>query len=273
MLDDVVKYLTSGMGQIGVVILAFWKADDLLSEAGRKQIFEALQGNTRSSFAAVSIMERYFSAALPAALFLWNTLVFTVAAVLVLLLFYISITPGLWGSLLHDPYARFQFLRQVFGNGLVVVFVANYIGFTVFAKFHRESRWPPLAVLALDIALRLVIFTLTTAATYVIFAEVGGAFRGDDWMALQAVLPTLRGAATFQNLTGVYLYACAISSLPLFVAACIDVMQRNAAVANAIRSFFFFLPFKDRPMRSVAFVLGVFVALFAFLVSVVFALL
>ena len=93
--------------------------------------------------------------------------------------------------------------------------------------------------------------------------------RGDlDPIALKAVLPTLRGAATFQNLTGVYLYACAISALPLFVAACVHLMQTNPALSRLVRSFFFFLPFQDRPMRSIAFVLGVFVALFGFVVSV-----
>jgi hypothetical protein len=260
-LKEAVEQLTRGASAVIILLGAFWKGDNLLSEGGRKQMYEALSSTTQSTVRTLAIVDRYFSDNVPTRRFMLNTLIFSCAALLLLLIAYISLIPGMWTSLREDSFQRSEFLAQIVGNGLPVVFVVNYLGFVAYAQIHRPQfgrNISAVAALALDMAIRILLFLVTTAIIYVLFADLAGSFKGDDILALRAVGPTLMDAATFRNLTGVYLYACAISALPIFLAAIIELMQRSPLVSKIVRGIFFFLPFENRPLRSIAVVLGVF---------------
>lgn len=101
-------------------------------------------------------------------------------------------------------------------------------------------------------------------------ASIFGSFSGDRLLALNAVLPTLKDAVTFTNITGAYLYAAAFAGLPLFVAAVVELMQMRPQLGKVISGVFFFLPFHKNPIRSIAFVVGVFFAVFSFIARFIF---
>lgn len=67
--------------------------------------------------------------------------------------------------------------------------------------------------------LPIVLFFVAHAAIYAGSARIFGSFGGDAMQALGVVAPTIAGSASFGNLSGVYLYATAISAYPLFIAA------------------------------------------------------
>jgi hypothetical protein len=103
------------------------------------------------------------------------------------------------------------------------------------------------------------------AVTFIYFvsASLFESFSGDRLLALRAVPPTLRDAATFRNITGAYLYASAIAGLPLFVAAVVEAMQRWPTFGRVVAAIFFFLPLHKKPIRSIAFVVGSFYGMFS----------
>ena len=105
--------------------------------------------------------------------------------------------------------ALWLLVRQVAVNGLPVVFVATWAG----AVLHGAARQGRLALLA-DAPLRLAVFALLHAGIYVLAAGWFGSFGGDRMTALRVVAPTLARAAAFENLSGVYLYATLLASLP-----------------------------------------------------------
>jgi hypothetical protein len=122
-------------------------------------------------------------------------------------------------------------------------------------------------ILAIDMIGKVVLFIVVAAMVYIMFAHWAGSFNGSEIMALRAVGSTIAGAASFENLTGAYLYATAISTFPLFLGACIEIMQESPAFSRIVRGAFFFLPFKDKPIRAIAVVVGTFFAMFGVVVT------
>ena len=106
--------------------------------------------------------------------------------------------------------ALWLLVRQVAVNGLPVVFVATWAGAVLHGTVQRG--WP--ALLA-DAPLRLAVFALLHAGIYVLAAAWFDSFGGDRMTALRVVAPTLAGAAVFENLSGVYLYATLLAALPM----------------------------------------------------------
>ncbi|QQS14742.1 MAG: hypothetical protein IPK81_11650 [Rhodospirillales bacterium] len=273
-LGDVVNHITRGAGIVALYVGALWKGDDMLSEAGRKHLYATLADRAVSPSPPVELMARYFGPTVPIGRFVLNNVVFSAAAVGVLAILYVSSVAGFWTTLRTDPDARSRFLAQFLGNGLLVVVVVNHVCFAVHGWLSRSVvavRENAVLALTADIALRVSAFCAATAVTYVLFARFGGAFKGNETLALNAVGPTLLGAANFGNLTSVYLYATAISAFPLFVSATVALMGRVPAFSLLVRRVFFFLPFEGRPVRAMAAVLGVFVAIFGALVTAVAA--
>lgn len=122
--------------------------------------------------------------------------------------------------------------RQVAVNGLPVVFLATWAG----AVLHGAAWRGRLALLA-DAPLRLAVFALLHAGIYVLAAGWFGSFGGDRATALRVVAPTLARAAAFENLSGVYLYATLLASLPMQAAALpmgADGMDWGWAVAGLL---------------------------------------
>jgi hypothetical protein len=137
---------------------------------------------------------------------------------------YVLLTPGFPASLFAGGPAASYLLRQIVFNGLPVVFAVNLAGVWIYARLARGAG-RPLAALGLDAIVRAGLFIGLHAAIYAGAARAFGSFGGDVGQAVGAVGPTLAGAASFGNLSGVYLYATAVSAFPLFAAA---VAQRSA---------------------------------------------
>lgn len=271
MIEELTGLVSRGTVAAGLYLGALWKGDDFLSEAGRKQLYASLVEGTRMPGIALGLMNRWFGDGVSGGRFVRHVAVFSVASLGLLLAIYLARVPGLWAALAESGAARGPFLRQVLTGGLPVVLVVNFFGFMAFAIAARGAAVDgrgtddrgALRLLARDVGLRVLLFAGLTAAYFVASAALWGSFGGDVGAALRALGPTLLLAATFGDLTGVYLYAAALASFPLFVAGAIEAMQRSPALSRLVRGAFFFLPFQDRPVRAVAAVLGVFLALLA----------
>lgn len=170
---------------------------------------------------------RYFAVQMPFLIFARNVLVLSFAALAPILVVFVLSTPGFANLLGQNATARSRFLRQVFTNGVPVVFVLNYFSFFMFALL-TEKRMRRLAVLVLvtDLPVRVVAFFLLHAIIYVLSAQWFGSFGGDRLQAFQVVAPTLARAAMFENISGVYLYATLTGALPLYVVALGQILDR-----------------------------------------------
>jgi hypothetical protein len=156
------------------------------------------------------------------ALVAWSITCAGIAGALAL---YVALTPGFTTSLFGGGSAAGYLLRQIVFNGLPVVFAVNLAGLWLYARVARGAG-RPWAALGLDAGLRAVLFIGLHAAIYAGAARAFGSFGGDAAQAVGVVGPTLAAAASFGNLSGVYLYATAVSAFPLFAAAVAE--RRNA---------------------------------------------
>lgn len=192
-------------------------------------------------------MQRYFATDLPAGHFLRNTLAFSLLSLLPVLLLHIGLTPGFTEHLKQGGPALSRYLRQVFTNGLPVVFAVNYLSFFLLARGRdrEEAHAKPVRLILTDLLVRLVIFILLHAVIYVASAGWFDSFGGDRMTALRVVGPTLSRAAHFENLSGVYLYATLISALPLYSITI-------AEAAEAEPDGFLSKSVQTLPMRSAA---------------------
>lgn len=161
-------------------------------------------------------MIRHFSLDLTAWVFLRNTLLVSLAALMVTVPAYVALVPGFAGFLLGGGDAPMRFLRQVVTNGLPVVLVINYVSFFLLAWLDRSRGVAPLPVVGMDIALRAALFVALHALIYMLSADWFGSFGGNRGTALRVVGPTLSAAAAWQNISGAYLYATLISAVPLY---------------------------------------------------------
>ena len=180
-------------------------------------------------------MERYFSLGMPAARFLRNVLLLSLAALVPILALYVLLSPGLASTLAVGGFGRSRFLRQVLTNGLPVVVIVNYVGFFLFAVSRERPARPrdPAAYIALDFLLRPTLFLGLHALIYVASADWYGSFGGSRATALRVVAPTLARSALFENISGVYFYATSISAIPLYVSAA----KRSSRLARVVRIF------------------------------------
>ncbi len=132
---------------------------------------------------------------------------------------YILTYPALRVGLMDDPMLLEAFTRQIIASGLLIVFVINVIGFAnyrAFAARGLEGRGTA-AVLGADLFTRGLLFFGMHVISYYLAAEYYGSFGGNTLLALQVVAPTLAAAAWMGNLSGVYLWATAMSALPFFM--------------------------------------------------------
>jgi len=269
--DQLVAHITRGLGAVTILLATFWKGDDLMSAEGRKlltaKLDSAIAAPRDEAKNVADIMRMYFSGRLPPWRFALNVLWFTIASMLLLMLVYIPLAPKFLTSLATDPLQRWEVGTEFLFDGLTKTFLANYVGFSIFAMRSERDDFDPVRSLFVDVVAKVLVFIVATAVIYVAYARIRGTFGGSDWKALYAITPTLLYAAKFQDLTAVYLYSLAISSLPLYIAALAQAMADHPRFSAAIRLAFFWLPFHDKPVRALAVVLGCFFGLFAMLAS------
>ncbi len=120
---------------------------------------------------------------------------------------------------------------------------------------------------------RFGLFWLVEAIIYILFTWQFGSFGGSFATALGSMGATIRLAALFENLTGVYLYAALIAGFPLFVSAYIEQSKQSPWLAAFTRVIFFYLPFNNYPVRATGVVLAIFVTLLATITSLLTAVL
>ncbi len=164
-------------------------------------------------------MASYFTLDMPAMRFVWNTLLASVFGLIPLLVLYVLLIPSFVPHLLGSGNAFGQFMRQVLTNGLPVVFIINYSGFTLFAwivERRHQGLGTPRLIIPFDMLLRIFLFIALHAFIYVVSADWFGSFGGSRTTALRVVGPTLARSALFENISGVYLYATLVSALPLY---------------------------------------------------------
>jgi hypothetical protein len=163
-------------------------------------------------------MERYFAHTLPAQEFARNTLIVSLLTLVPLLILFVALSPGFASHLANDGPALSRFLRQVLTNGLPVVFAVNYVGFFIFAVIASEPERIPMLrwLILLDLPLRVILFIVLHALIFVLSADWFDSFGGSKTTALQVVAPTLARSALFENISGVYLYAAMLASLPVY---------------------------------------------------------
>lgn len=180
-------------------------------------------------------MERYFSVEMPGGIFVRNTFLFSLAALVPALLLYVSLVPGFSSALAAGDYALGRFLRQVVTNGLPVVFAINYVSFFLFAVVQQrdDARRDPGVFLLFDIGIRVVLFLGIHALIYVFSADWFGSFGGSRATALSVVAPTLARSAHFENISGVYLYATMVSALPLYA----STIKQSKTLRPLVRLF------------------------------------
>lgn len=196
------------------------------------------------------MLERYFAIEMPIWRFAFNTLIVSCAGIAPLLLIYVALTPGFGQMLLNDGFALQLLMRQVLTNGLVVVFIVNFLCFFLYASAtarHGPDRAAKF-VLTVDPVLRTVVFIGLHGLIYFFSADRFGSFGGDHWLALRVVGPTLASSAMFANLSGVYLYATIGSALPVYATAIGTLLAHRAAPPSDRRQFL--------PDRTMALLLG-----------------
>lgn len=178
--------------------------------------------------------------------FIRNVLLFSLAGLLPVLMFYVVLLPGFASALADGGPSLRRFLRQVLTNGLPVVVIINYVSFFLFALSYErsESGRDPGTYVVVDLFSRLVIFACLHALIYVVSADWFGSFGGSRATALRVVAPTLARSALFENISGVYLYATLVSAIPLYASAA----QRSARLGPVIRIF-------PEPIGPIAFAL------------------
>jgi hypothetical protein len=265
--------MLSGSGIVaGLIILFFWKADDLISKSG-KEILEKYIGPTifdldRSEVRAIlgGVLKNYFSGRLPFRRFVINVATLTLVSMIVVFAMYASSVQGFMSQLYTDPYALSVFAKQFVLDGFVVAFVVNYICFSVHGvvadKAQKLASDHGILLVAADVIAKISLFMLMTVISYAAFAYVSGSFGGNVGSAVDAAIPTIQMGLRFENLTSVYIYSVAISSMPIFLVALINILASHPTFARIVANAFFWLPFEGRPMRSVAVLLGIFVVVF-----------
>ncbi len=220
--------LIVGLAPALLIVVVMWKGDSFLPPASRASLFAQLGEAAREPDRAVltaslqALVERYYSLRYGVLNVLLNVATFTLAAMLIMLAFFLlkrpaALQPAMW--------------RQFFLQGFPVTYLVNVAAALAYAEFLRSmpggSALHNLLVLVGDAVVRIALFAVLTALSFVIWAGVAGAFGGSPRVALASVAVTLWYGIRFEGLAGVYLYSLVFSSFPFFVLCFIRLMAAS----------------------------------------------
>ncbi len=250
------------------LVLALWKADVWISDAGAKRLYGAISRavstpqDSEIRNTLESLLDHYFSPDNGWLKFLKNVFILTLTSLIFLLGIYVTKTP----SLVEQIFST-GFLSQFFGNGFVVTFFVNCFIFSQYKRliksFVSGSVIHNIALIGLDIVLKSIIFIILTLFTYYVFVLAFDSFGGDIRSVPKVAATTILHAVRFQSLTSVYLYSLVLSSFPIFVIVLIKLMLFSTTFAKLVQAFFFWLPFEGKPLRAISVVFSVLAAIFA----------
>lgn len=261
-------YLWTSFGTILIVAGFFWGGDDLISDEGSELISSAISyriDNPKEILKnpETNLMDKFFSRNVPTMKFVRNVALVSIVSISILLFIYIYTVKGLAAQLITEKFALYYFSRQIIFDGLPTVFIVNFISFNIYAGRTTEGREVSFASLVIDIVVKLITFLICTVFIYIFFTIFLHSDNNNITLALHSIGITLREAIFFHNLTSVYLYSVAISSLPIFMMFLIYYMANHPMFASAVHTAFFWLPFKKKPIRALSIVVGFFLAIFA----------
>lgn len=269
-------FFQTGFFPAFLIGFAMWNADKAISKDGAKLLSRELTAtaadpsNSRLAAAIVEFLETRILTRQSFGRLLWNVLVLSATSLVVILLIYAYKTPGLTAQLSSEG-----FLRQFFGNGMVVVYLVNLSTFLLFRpvvdSMAHAGVARGMAIAIAEIVVKAALFVALTLITYILFAVTTGAFDGSIENAIGAVRPTIQGAFAFRNLTAVYFYSVLISAFPVWLVIGIRILAGDAQLARFARSLWFWLPFDEKPLRAVSLAFAISAGIFAFVVSLVMA--
>ena len=254
--------LTFALGVGGIL----WKGDEAISAEARKWLTNWLKRLTADSpkqnlaniFA--SGFDRIFGCNYTR--FVATSIAFSFLANLFFFLTYLIVHPAFFWSLVEDEFQRAAVVRQF---SIIVVFVniaadcicIAYCREVVAQMQRRWSWWRVQWYLVKDVLMKTLFFIAAMAFVFVNFAVTHGAFAGEPLSALMAVPPTLWRGLRFENLTAVYIYSAFVSSFWLWSYVTSALAFRSIAVVpKALDILKFVLPLEEKPVRSMAVVMG-----------------
>jgi hypothetical protein len=255
--------LLAGLAPVLVILAVLWKGDALLSPADRETLFRQMSQAASSApdrpaleSSLRAVLERHYSVRFGVFNLVSNVAAFTLASMLVVLAFFLIKRPaalqlGMWK----------QFLLQGFPVTFTVNLVAalNYASF--FRSLPRRSLVSDLLLMLGEAIMRIALFTVLTALSFVAWAMTGGAFSGSPEVALESVAVTLWFGVTFQGLAGVYLYSLVFSSFPFFVLFFIRFMALSPRLRTTMSGLLHSPLLSGRPIRIAAIFFAVSVSL------------
>ncbi len=254
--------------------LAVWNSDKVLSKNGAEVIYGYIHGTSENpSKSQISkeielFLDKYFSINNGMINFSFNVFKLTCLSLFLFLSIYASKTEGLYSIL-----GTSGFLSQFIFNGFVVTYLTNFFIFLTYSvlidRFINGSLSASLLIVVIDQFIKVMLFLILTAITYMWFADFRGAFGGSRIEALKAIPVTVTMALKFQNLTSVYIYSFLLSSFPLFIVLIIKIIAGNVKINNVLKSILFWLPFENKPLRFVGSLFALFCGIFAGFISIV----
>ncbi|WP_159874171.1 hypothetical protein [Novosphingobium sp. 9U] len=268
--------LAQGFTFIVIAPLFWWKADDLVSKDAREELVKAVSGGaTADTRQALDGLRDMLDAYLPwrkaISTYLIRVLLISFLSTLSVGIIYFSKTGGFWIQFTSGEQARNNFLSQLLLDGFLKIFLVNAIGLLPHSyyvgRLTSSGAIACLGYLAFDIVTREILFIALSAVIWVGFAFAFGSFAGSAQMAFEALLPTFVNAGYFRNLTSVYVYAVAASSLPLLIGVLARVLGITPTSRRIVKVLLFVLPWKEKPVRSLALLAAVLMTLFAMLGS------
>ncbi|MDJ0641834.1 MAG: hypothetical protein QNJ15_03365 [Erythrobacter sp.] len=273
-------YLTSSFAFVVILMTMFWNADKFVSKEGRERLTGVVSDYEKGGFEKVlpdvrAAFERYFPANRSLGSYLPNVLLLSFLSMLAVGVVYFTNVGGFWMQFQAGGEISRNFASQLFFDGLLKVFIVNAIAMLPYrsymARLQDFGLFACIGLLFLDIAFRLFLFFAISAVVWSAFALIFGSFGGDIGVALGAIPETFLNAARFQNLTGVYVYAAAIGSLPLFLTVTVRMICAYPAAGKFVRTAMFWLPWREKPFRFLivltCILLGMFGLLTALLVG------
>ena len=200
---------------------------------------------------------------------LWTSLV----SLFLLAIFYFMTIPDHVTAFFGTWESVWRFLVIFLLNGLTTVFLVGYASAAVLGplvpRIAAAGPWGVVRFILFDLAVKLVALVLVTAATYVLFAEIGGSFGGSWRTALRVIPETLGLALEVENLASVYVYAALLGGFPLFVVLLVKFSGRYAAFPLFWQRLGRLFPLDEKPVRYFGILLAIFAAVAAILASLV----
>ncbi|MEM9311509.1 MAG: hypothetical protein AAGA34_08685 [Pseudomonadota bacterium] len=268
-------YLTGTGGFVLIMMTMFWGADSFISKQGRERLVGVISNYEKGGFQRVlpdvlKVIRRYFPGRHALGTYLPNVLLLSALSLAAVNFVYWTNTGGFQNQFATGASTR-VFLSQLVFDGLLKVFIVNWIAMLAYESYiTRIASFGLVGCMGLvmmDVVLRLGLFLLVSAVIWSGFVAIFGSFQGDFQSAYEALPQTVRGATSFGNLTGTYIYANAIGALPMLLVVTLRILSLSPRITGFVRGALFWLPWREKPLRFLLIVTCLLIGLFGFLTA------